>query len=456
MVYEFRFPDVGEGITEGEIVKWLVKEKDKIKENDNLVQVETDKSIVDIPSPKNGKILKLHFREGDTIKVGDVIVTIDDGIGQLPPQKSVNGKIEEEPRKRRSVSVVGELEEAEDNHVSTSEISEESGKPKVCKLGEICEPEVKEFVSRSGILAVPKVRSLAKKLGVDINEVKTSGENGRITEDDVIAASKEKQVSVLVESEHTLAKIEEVKKIRVIKKYDMWGYVDRIPLKGVRRTVARNIIRSFQSAASVTAMIDIDVTKLWGLREKEKSKAGEKGIKLTFFPFIIRAVIEGLKKHPYLNSEFTDEEIIVKKYYNIGIAVDTEVGLIVPVIKRAETKNLYDIAREINELAEKAKKRTLDLMDMKGGSFTITNYGSIGSNYGTPIINPPEAAILGLGRIFDRVTLNDKKIENRKILPLSLTFDHRILDGAEAARFLNTIKDYLEEPERIRFEGDKK
>ena len=428
MVYEFRFPDVGEGITEGELVRWLVKEGDKVKENDNIAQIETDKAVVDIPSPKSGIILKINFKEGETIKVGEVLVIIDEA--------SEKNSIKKEPPKK-SVSVVGELEEA-------TEVIEQPRKTIMYK----------KTASEDHVLAVPRVRTLAKKLGIDINKIKGTGENGRITDDDIIVASK--GISKQSDEPKTRSIEEkEVQSIKITKKYDMWGYVDRVPLKGTRKIIARNMIKSFQSVAPVTSMMDVDVTDLWKLREKEKMKAEKKDIKLTFFPYIIKAIIEGLKKHPYLNSEMNEEEIILKKYYNIGIAVDTQDGLIVPIIKRAEIKNLYDIAQEIVSLAEKAKARKLDIMDLKGGSFTITNYGSIGTNYGTPIINPPEAAILGLGRIFDKVFLIDGKVENRKILPLSLTFDHRILDGAEAARFLNDIKEYLEKPDKIKFEGDK-
>ncbi len=452
MVYEFKFPDVGEGITEGEVVKWLVKEGQKINENDNIVQIETDKAVVDIPSPKTGKILKLHFKEGDTIKVGDVIITIDDGSvvketvkKTEPKDKPKICKIgepcdeDEAVSKKKSVSVVGELEEA------SEEVQEKS---RVSIPGQHGDNEGQKTKVMDNVLAVPRVRDLAKKLGVDITKLKGSGSGGRVTDDDVIAASGSRAPdSAKSEGSET--------KVKILKKYDMWGYVDRVPLKGVRKAVAKNVMQSSHNIASVSAMIDIDVTKLWRLREKEKINAENKGIKLTFFPYIIRAVIEGLKKHPYLNSEMHEDEIILKKYYNIGIAVDTEAGLMVPVIKRAEFKSLYDIAKEIVGLADKARKRELDLMDFKGGSFTITNYGSIGTNYGTPIINPPEAAILGLGKIFDRVMLLEGNTENRKILPVSLTFDHRILDGAEAARFLNVVKEHLEEPDKIRFDGDK-
>ena len=397
-MYEFKFPDVGEGIQEGVLVKWLIKEKDKIKEHQDIAQIETDKAVADIPSPSSGIVLKLHFKEGDTIKVGDIIITIDDG------KKEKKTNFEE----KKSVAVVGELEEAKD-------------------IIEV--KSFKQVKSEGGILATPKVRNLAKKLNVDINNIIGTGSEGRILEEDILNSIKKP----------------EIKKTQMLvkKKYDMFGYIDHIPFRGIRKIIADNMIKSTQATAQVTSMDDIDITNLWNLREKEKIEAEKKGIKLTLLPYILKAVVESLKKHPYLNAALYEDEIAIKKYYNIGIAMDTEEGLLVPVIKGADKKDLLTIAKEIQGLAEKAKNRKLDLMDMKGGSFTITNYGSISGTYGTPIINPGESAIIGLGRAFDKVVLVNNKPENRKILPVSLTFDHQVLDGAEAARFLQSLKEAL-------------
>ncbi len=397
-MYEFKFPDVGEGIQEGVLVKWLVKEKDKIKEHQDIAQIETDKAVADIPSPTTGTILKLHFKEGDTIKVGDIIITIDDG------KKEKKTNFEE----KKSVAVVGELEEAK---------------------GIIEVKSFKQTKSESGVLATPKVRNLAKKLNIDINKIIGTGSEERILEDDILNSIKKPE--------------SQKPQMLVKKKYDMFGYIDHVPFKGIRKIIADNMIKSLQNTAQVTSMDDIDITNLWNLREKEKLEAEKKGIKLTLLPYIIKAVVESLKKHPYLNATLYEDDIVLKKYYNVGIAVDSGDGLLVPVIKGADKKDLLTIAKELQGLAEKAKNKKLDLMDMKGGSFTITNYGSISGTYGTPIINPSESAILGLGRAFDRVVLTNGKLENRKILPISLTFDHQILDGAEAARFLKTINEIL-------------
>lgn len=402
MAFEFKFPDVGEGIHEGELVKWLVNEGDFIKEDQAIAKIETDKAIVEIPSPKAGKILKLHFKEGDTIKVGETLVTIGE-----EGEKISNKNVE-----RKTTSVVGELEESEQKLV-------------------IPKKEKKEI--STGVLATPLVRALAKELNVDINTIRGTGDGGRITEEDV-KNSTGKEIK---------------NEVKVVRKYDMYGYVERIPLKGIRKAVAKKMIESITNAVHVVHIDEADVTELSILREKEKSAALQKGVKLTFMPYIIKAVIDSLKQHPYLNSSLENEEIMLKKYYNIGVAVDTEDGLIVPVIKIADSKTLYDLAKEIENLAELARERKIDLGDLQGSTFTITNIGSIRGLYATPIINYPEAAILGLGRIYEKPVAIGGKVQVRKVLPLSLSFDHRILDGAEAAKFMDLVIKHLENPEML-------
>jgi len=412
MAYEFKFPDIGEGLTEGEIVRWLVKEGDEIKEGQPLVEVETDKALAEIPSPRTGVILKILAKEKEIVKVGQVIVIFGEKGELLAP-----------PAPRPSVGVVGELEEA----------PEEVAAPQA-KAAEVPKPA---FVSEH-VQATPAIRALAKELGVDINKVQGTGTGGRVLEKDVRQAAEAKEKPV-----------EEAKKAAKVRKYDLYGYVDRIPLRGVRRSIAKAMVKSKYTAPHVSAMDEADITLLWKIREKEKKVAEAKGIKLTILPFIIKAVIAGLGQHPYLNASLDDEneEIILKKYFNIGIATDTPEGLMVPVIKNAKEKSILQLAEELTRLTEKARNRTIDLADLKGGTFTITNYGSIRGIFGTPIINYPEVAILGVGRIKDMPVVRDGKIEIRKILNLSLSFDHRVVDGAEAARFLNTFISHLEDPD---------
>jgi pyruvate dehydrogenase E2 component (dihydrolipoamide acetyltransferase) len=417
MAYEFKFPDIGEGLTEGEIVRWLVKEGDEIKEGQPLVEVETDKALAEIPSPKTGVILKILAKEKEIVKVGQVLVIIGEkGEALAAP-----------PPKPKSVGVVGELEEA----------------PEEAPAQEVRAEAIKRALVSPHALATPAVRALAKEMGVEIEKVKGTGPEGRVLEKDVRQAMEAKGKPA-----------EEVKKPTKVRKYDLYGYVDRIALRGVRRSIAKAMVKSKYTAPHVTTMDEADVTDLWKIRDKEKKVAEQKGIKLTILPFIIKAVIAGLVEHPYLNATLDDEneEIILKKYYNIGVATDTPEGLMVPVVKNAKDKSILQLAEELTQLAEKARNRTIDLADLKGGTFTITNYGALGGIYGTPIINHPEVAILGTGKIKDTAVVRDGRIEIRKILFLALSFDHRVVDGAEAARFLNTVIARLEDPDLILLE----
>lgn len=394
MAYQFRFPDIGEGIVEGIIVGWKVKEGDRVKTDQDLVDVETEKAIFTLPSPKEGVILKIHFKEGDTIPVGQTLVTIGEPGEALEAVPTAPAVPAEKPKRAIATEV---------------------------------KPAKK-------VLATPAVRKLAKELNVDLSQVEGTGKGGRITEADVRAFAEK-----LAEKEVTT--------IKEVKKYDMYGYITRIPLKGVKKVTAKRIRTALDNAAMVTHHDEADVTHLVEIRERHKEYAANRGVKLTYIPFVIKAVIEGLKKHPYLNATLEDEEIILKKYFNIGVAVDTPDGIIVPVVKGADQKTVLELAREIENLAKKAQERKIDLADLQGGSFTITNIGMVGGTYFTPIINYPEAAILGLGRIMEKPVVKDGQITIGKILPLSLSYDHRVVDGADAARFMNTVKEHLEDPD---------
>ncbi|MFQ5816075.1 MAG: dihydrolipoamide acetyltransferase family protein [Candidatus Hydrothermarchaeaceae archaeon] len=402
MTKEFKFPDVGEGITEGEIVKWHVKEGDRIKEDEVFAEVETDKAVVEVPSPYSGVVLKLHGEEGDIINVGETIITVGED-GEAVEEKPGEKPPEKPPSK---VAVVGELEEA---------------------------PEEEE--ERPEILATPAVRKLAQEIKVDLSKVKGTGKKGRITKEDVEkAAAGEKKVEV-----------------KVTRKYDMFGHIKRVPMRGIRRATAKKMTEAWEKAPMVTHMDEADITHLVEVRGKYKKQAEEKGVKLTFLPFIVKAVVSALKEHPYLGSMIDEEtnEIVLKEYYNIGIAVDTEEGLIVPVVKGCDQKSILQIAEEIENLVNKARERKIDLMDLKGGTFTITNIGVIGGTYATPILNFPEVAILGVGKIRDAPVVKDGEIVVRKNLSLSLTFDHRVVDGAEAARFMNDVIKRLADPDLL-------
>ena len=409
MPFNFVLPDLGEGITEGEIRKWVVKEGDMVQEHQTIVELETDKAVVEVPSPRKGRVLRINKEEGAIVKVGEVLMTIAEegeaveekkAVPEEKPAEERNPVEKEKPAEReKSVSVVGVL------------------------------PEEEEEV----VLASPAVRALAKELGVDLAKVKGTGPGGSITKDNVTAAAgpKERKAEAL------------------------YGPVERIPLRGVRRTIAKNLIMSQKTTAFVTGMNEVDITDLWDLREKEKRPLLEKGVHLTFFPFFIKAVIHALAEHPMLNASIDDEreEIIVKKYYGIGVAVDTPDGLMVPVVKDPAKKTILELALEIQDLSIKARDRKIKLEEMKGGTFTITNYGHFGGYFATPIINYPESAILGTGMISERPWVKNGRIVIRKILPISLTFDHRLTDGVDASRFLARVTSYLEDPALIFIES---
>ncbi|MEE9165351.1 MAG: dihydrolipoamide acetyltransferase family protein [Nitrospinota bacterium] len=387
MVTEFKFPDVGEGIIEGEIVKWRVRVGEKIKEDQILVDVETDKAVVEVPSPTEGVIINLHCKEGDVINVGEVLVTI--------------GTEEELGRKKDKGTVVGVLEEAE-------------------------EPAAKKAPSK--VLATPVVRKIAKDLSIDLSKVKGTGPGGRITKEDLQKFREESTGIKEADDSH--------------------GPVTRVPLRGIRKAIAKHMAFQQHDSANVTHIDEADVTELMEIREKEKSIMTKKGKNLTFLPFVIKAVVIGLKEYPILNSTLDMEsgEIIIKNYYNIGIAVDTDDGLMVPVIKNADKKNILTLADSLGRIAEDARARKIDLKDLKGSTFTITNIGGYGGIFATPIINYPEAAILATGRIQEKPVVIDGEIKIRKVLPLSLTFDHRLMDGATVAKFLKTVSTHLEDP----------
>ncbi|MEK7688853.1 MAG: dihydrolipoamide acetyltransferase family protein, partial [Deltaproteobacteria bacterium] len=370
-----------------EIRRWLVKEGDAVNEHQAILEVETDKAVVEVPSPKKGYVQKIRKLEGEIAKVGDVLLTIAESLEETKEKKE----------EKKSFGVVGSLPEAED------------------------------------ILATPAVRNLAKRLGVDIEKIKGTGLMGRIKEEDVVKAS---------------GGAKDITK-------DQYGSVERVLIKGLRRSIAKNLLASMRTAAFVTGMDDADVSSLWRLREKEKKTALSKGIRLTFLPFLMKAVQHALKEHPMLNASVDEagEEIVVKKYYNIGVAVDTTEGLMVPVVKDVDKKTILELAKELQELSEKAKERKIKLDELKGSTFTISNFGSFGGTYATPIINYPDVAILGTGKISDRPWVKDGQIVIRKIISLSLTFDHRVIDGAEAAQFLNKIIGYLEDPDSIFIES---
>lgn len=422
MKFEFRFPDIGEGIHEGVIMKWFVNPGDEIKEGDSLAEVETDKVTTEIPSPKSGRILELKAKNGEKINVGQVFVTIDTSDGS--ENKVVQEVVEEE-----TAGVVGEV-------IASSEVIPPST--------EVATVSTKEEIKK--ILATPVARKLAKDLGVDINNVVGTGPNGRVMKEDIYKFKEESSKSriediPMIEVEPLVARSVLIEDERV----------ERIPLTRIRKTIADRMVLSRFTIPHTTAMDEIDITKLVEFRKKYKDILKEENINLTYLPFIIKAVIVALKKLPEFNAsiDIEKEELILKHFYHIGIATDTDRGLMVPVIKDADKMSIVELAKAIQDISIRAKENTIELSELKGSTFSITNYGSIGGYFGIPIINYPESAILGLGRIVRKpIVLNDN-IEIADILPVSLSYDHRIIDGASGARFINILKDLLSDPDML-------
>jgi pyruvate dehydrogenase E2 component (dihydrolipoamide acetyltransferase) len=386
-----------------------------------------------MPSPKSGVVLKLFGKEGEKVTVGQVLIVI----GQ--PGEIYTGAAPKPAAPPTPVAPVAKPPEApkpvQPAYAPQPPVSQPHG--------EITPAAIP--VSRH-IIATPFVRKLSRELGVDIEMVIGSGEGGRVTEQDVrkAASAPAPQPAMPLAPMPAPSTEAAVKKIPIV----IEGEVERIAFRGVRKVVAEHMVTSMKTAMHVTHMDEADVTELADVREKEKANAMLRGIKLTYLAFVVKALVAALKEFPNFNASLDDEkmEMVRKKYYNIGIAVDTEEGLMVPVIKNVQGKTMLDIAKEITELAEKARARKLTLEEMRGGSFTITNIGSVGGVFATPIINYPEVAILGIYKIEDRAIVKNGQVVVRKMLNFSVTFDHRVIDGAEAARFGNAIKKHLEDP----------
>jgi pyruvate dehydrogenase E2 component (dihydrolipoamide acetyltransferase) len=429
MNFEFQFPDIGEGIHEGVITKWLVQEGDNIEEGESVAEVETDKVTTEIPSPRSGKVLELKAKKGDTINVGDVFVVITSGAeNEEEPKVQEEDQVEEE-----TAGVVGQV-------VASSDVipsSTEGASP------------TKKTSKRKKVLATPVARQLAKDFGVDINTVAGTGPNGRVMKDDIHKANEDK-----AKSEDKTESLKERKPRKLTISDDM--PVERVPLTKIRKTISEKMSESRFTIPHTTAMDEIDISRLHDFRKKYKDILKEvDDVNLTYLPFIIKASIVALKEHPEFNSSLDEEtdELVLKRYFNIGVATDTERGLMVPVIKDADKMSLVELAKAIEDLSKRAKENKIQLSELKGGSFSVTNYGSIGGYFGIPIINYPESAILGIGRVVEKPIVKDGEIIVANILPLSLSYDHRIIDGASGARFLNLLKELLADPDMLLLKG---
>jgi pyruvate dehydrogenase E2 component (dihydrolipoamide acetyltransferase) len=433
-MFEFKLPDLGEGIHEGEILKWHVATGDNIEEDAPLVDVETDKAAVTIPSPRGGKVVSLTGAVGDIVHVGQVITVIDDGSG---------------------VAVAPAKEEPAEAPTAPAPAAVEAPAP--------VEAPAAPVAAKGPLPAAPATRRLARELGVDINLAQPTGPGGRVTPEDVHrlaageAAPAEPVEEVAAEAEfsaHAASAIP-LLDIEPLPDFSQWGPVEVEPLRSIRRKVARKMVTSMVLVPHVAHMDDADVTLLEEFRKEEQTRReGQPGGRLSILPFVVKAITAGLRATPSFNASLDPlkEEITYKKYYNIGIAVDSGHGLIVPVVKGTDRKSVMQISAEIEDLAGRAREGKLEVSELRGGTFTITNVGPIGGTALIPTINYPEVAILGMGRVQEKPVVRDGEIVIRKILPLTLSFDHRVADGADAARFVKELARQLSDPKLLLLE----
>lgn len=449
MPQDFTLPDLGEGIHEAQVISVSVQEGQEVQQDDVLLEVETDKAAVEIPSPRAGRILKVHARPGQTIKVGDPLVTFADGEqapSGAPPAEAERAAAASEAAAPTpsTATAVAEPPPAPARAPAAPTVEapkERPAAPAPTPVGEFVHPPDRP------VPASPAIRRLARERGIDLRRVPGTGPGGRITREDF-----ERYVAGLgAAPEAAAAPAMAAPGAEPLPDFSRWGPVRREPLTQIRKTIANAMTRSYTTAVHVTHGDVCDVTQLEALRRDHNAARGEDEPKLTLLPFVIKAVVQALREYPKFNSSFDHQrgEIIYKDYYHIGIAVDTPRGLVVPVLRDADRKSIPQIAAELKDMADKTREAKFAIEDLRGGTFTITNIGALGGMFFTPIINYPEVAILGLGRAAPQAVVCNGSIEARTMMPVCLTFDHRVCDGAEAARFTNRVIELLEHPMKL-------
>lgn len=425
--FEYRFPELGEGLHEGEIIKVHIKPGDTVTDEDIIMEVQNDKAIVEVPCPVNGKVQEVLVKDGQVCHVGEVVAIID-AEGDVP-------------------------EQAAPAHEEAAPAPAPKAEEKAAASAAPAAPVAAEAPAEGGlVLATPSVRKYAREKGVALAGVSGSGKNGRITREDVdqLAAGGGAPAAA-VDNAAVVAKEAGAAQPAPVAVQSGDRPEERVPFKGIRKIIAGAMSKSVYTAPHVTLMDEVDVTKLVELRAKSKAMAEKKGVKLTYLPFIVKALVAALRQFPIMNSTLDEanQEIVLRKYYNIGIAADTDNGLIVPVVENADRKSIWMIGSEIKDLAVRGRDGKLAAHELKGSTITITNIGSAGGMFFTPVINFPEAAILGTGRISEKAVVKDGAIVAAPVMALSLSFDHRLIDGATAQNFMNYIKQLLADPELL-------
>jgi pyruvate dehydrogenase E2 component (dihydrolipoamide acetyltransferase) len=481
MATQIKLPNLGENIESGDVLTIFVSEGDVVKANQDLLEVETDKATMPVPAPQAGKITKVLVKEGDTIEIGAPIMEFEASGAEAKSStpKSAEPKEEkakapkpkepepeeaeerakevdvvagdeedqqdEEPAPRKPAAKKPRLRQPEPQEEEDDEPAPAPTKTKAKKAAPSA--ETTDDVPGDGhasAAAGPAVRRLARQLGVDLRRVRPTGAAGRVTVEDVRAHIRQTNEQVAATSPRGITP-------PGLPDTDDFGGVRLEKMSRMRQTIARNMLESYTTIPQLTNFDEADVTELEDMREQSKDDYADRGIKLTAMSFVIKAIASSLKRHPMLNASVDMESntIIYKEYVNIGIAVDTERGLIVPVLRDADRKSISQIAAELEELASTVREGKFDLDLLKGGTFTVSNLGSVGGTYSTPIINPPQVAILLVGRSRIVPHMNDDELVARLMMPLSISYDHRLVDGAAAARFTNEVKSFLAAPGRL-------
>lgn len=437
----YKFPELGEGLHEGEIIKMHIKPGDKVTDDSIIMEVQNDKAVVEVPCPVDGTVLEVLTKDGQVCHVGETVAIIE-AEGDIPDQDE-----EETAPEQKS----GQEQESVQGGVDTTS-SPAADSPADAKEGKETNASTPAAPNKD-VLATPSVRKFAREQGVDLAQVSGTGNNGKITREDVESFKQgggqvSSQTAEVAAEEKTSAPVAPAAAPTAIA---TGGDEERVPFKGIRKAISNAMVKSAYTAPHVTIMDEVDVTELVAFRTRMKPLAEKKGIKVTYLPFIVKALVAATREFPALNASIDEasNEIVYKKHYDVGIATDTDNGLIVPVVKDADRKSIFMIASTINDLAVRGREGKLSANEMRGSTISISNIGSAGGMFFTPIINFPEVAILGTGRISEKAVVKNGEIVAAPVMALSLSFDHRIIDGATAQNFMNFIKSLLANPELL-------
>lgn len=470
MTIEIKVPDLGDGIEHGDVLSVLVREGDVIKAEQGIVELETDKAVAEVPSPKAGRVAKVHVKAGDCVPVGGTLLTLEEAAAEIkiaPAAPAAASKKEAIPAAKQASppsapkpapakqATAPAAKEPEPNKAAPAKAPRAVEKLATVERKPSIEPDENQ-ADHFGVAAGPAIRRLARELGLDLGRVEANGEGGRITKEDIMRTVRAANRATIVvpqaeRSGNGAAAVSDAVVLTGEPDDDKWGPIVRDRVTRIRATIAERMQQSAATIPHVTNFDDADITELEKIRQANKADYEARDLKLTTLPFVIKAVALSLRRHPVVNASLDLEngQIIYKQYVNVGVAVDTDRGLIVPNIRNADQLSMPQIAQALDDLSRRARASQFSIDDLRGGTFTISNLGAVGGTYSTPIINAPEVAILLLGRSRRMPVVVGDDVKVRLMMPLSLSYDHRLVDGAAAARFLNEVKSFLESPGRL-------